>query len=49
MFYKIFKNHRKKLLDLLKLKSISESEYCKLQMKNVLYAYWCEKKINANV
>ena len=44
MFYKIFKNHRKKLLDLLKLKSISESEYCKLQTKNVLYAYWSEKK-----
>ena len=35
MFYKKFINHRKKLLHLLKLKSISEKRLFKLQMKNM--------------
>ena len=33
MFYKNFINHPKKLLHLLKLKSLSEKHYCKLQIK----------------
>ena len=37
MFYKVFKNHRSKLLYLLKLKGISKNIYRRLQIKKMSY------------